>query len=133
MLKTRYAIRYVKNQVCYTAGMLKILMSPNVKILMGQSFGSWTQRHGSMALGSWALALAAAGVCVVPAGRGGGGQGQAMGPYPLSRRRPRTRARAHGPRAMGPGPCVQEPKLWPMSILTFGPVCIFSIPDFQHT
>ena len=40
--------------------MLKILMGPNVKILMGQSFGSWTHGHGPMA---WAqgLALAAAG------------------------------------------------------------------------
>ena len=26
--------------------MLKILMGPNVKILMGQSFGSWTHGHG---------------------------------------------------------------------------------------
>ena len=39
-------------------------------------------------------------------------------------------AAAHAPRAMGPCPCVQEPKLWPMSILTFGPISIFSIPDF---
>ena len=30
--------------------MLKILMGPNVKILMGQSFGSWTHGHGPMAL-----------------------------------------------------------------------------------
>ena len=29
--------------------MLKILMGPNVKILMGQSFGSWTHGHGPMA------------------------------------------------------------------------------------
>ena len=31
-------------------------MGPNVKILMGQSFGSWTQGHGHMALGAWAAA-----------------------------------------------------------------------------
>ena len=36
--------------------MLKILMGPNVKILMGQSFGSWTHGHGPMALGAWAAA-----------------------------------------------------------------------------
>ena len=35
--------------------MLKILMGPNVKILMGQSFGSWTHGHGPMA---WAQGLA---------------------------------------------------------------------------
>ena len=33
-------------------------MGPNVKILMGQSFGSWTHGHGPMALGPWALVLA---------------------------------------------------------------------------
>ena len=38
--------------------MLKILMGPNVKILMGQSFGSWTHGHWPMALGPWALAAA---------------------------------------------------------------------------
>ena len=38
-------------------GMLKILMGPNVKILMGQSFGSWTHGHGPMALGAWAAAV----------------------------------------------------------------------------
>ena len=32
-------------------------MGPNVKILMGQSFGSWTHGHGPMALGAWAAAL----------------------------------------------------------------------------
>ena len=37
-----------------STGMLKILMGPNVKILMGQSFGSWTHGHGPMALGAWA-------------------------------------------------------------------------------
>ena len=47
--------------------------------------------------------------------RGGGGGGDRA-------------AAAHAPRAMGPCPCVQEPKLWPMSILTFGPISIFSIP-----
>ena len=58
-------------------------MGPNVKILMGQSFGSWTHGHGPM---TWAqLAL---------------------------------------------GPCVQEPKLGPMSILTFGSISILSMPDF---
>ena len=31
-------------------------MGPNVKILMGQSFGSWTHGHGPMALGAWAAA-----------------------------------------------------------------------------
>ena len=36
--------------------MLKILMGPNVKILMGQSFGAWTHGHGPMALGAWAAA-----------------------------------------------------------------------------
>ena len=30
--------------------MLKILMGPNVKILIGQSFGSWTHGHGAKAL-----------------------------------------------------------------------------------
>ena len=55
--------------------MLKILMGPNVKILMAQSFGSWTHGHGPMALGSWALALAAAGE-VCGTGRGG----QSFGP-----------------------------------------------------
>ena len=35
--------------------MLKILMGPNVKILMGQSLGSWTHGHGPMA---WAQGLA---------------------------------------------------------------------------
>ena len=34
-------------------GRLKILMSPNVKILMGQSLGSWTHGHGPMALSMW--------------------------------------------------------------------------------
>ena len=29
----------------------------------------------------------------------------------------------------GPSLCVQKPKLWPMSILTFEPTSIFSIPD----
>ena len=38
--------------------MLKILMGPNVKIHMGQVFGSWTHGHGSMALGAWAAARA---------------------------------------------------------------------------
>ena len=44
--------------------MLRILMGPTVKILTGQSFGSWTHGHGPMA---WAqgLALAAAGGWVV--------------------------------------------------------------------
>ena len=46
MLKNRYA-------------MLKILMGPNVKIVMGQSFGSWTHGPGPMAMGPWALAGAA--------------------------------------------------------------------------
>ena len=95
--------------------MLKILMGPNVKILMGQSFGSWTHGPGPMALGTWALA-AAGEVCGTRGGGGGGG-----GPA----------AAAHAPRAMGPCPCVQEPKLWPMSILTFGPISIFSIPFFS--
>ena len=44
-------------------------------------------------------------------GEGGGGGGPGSGP-------------------MGPCPCVQEPKLLPMSILTFGPISIFSIPGF---
>ena len=98
--------------------MLKILMGPNVKILMGQSFGSWTHGHGPMALGAWAAAAGPPppGKVRYQGGRRGGGPG--------------PRARAHGPRAMGPCPCVQEPKLWPMSILTFGPISIFSIPDF---
>ena len=52
--------------------------------------------------------------------------GAAMGPGPGPWARPWAQA-------MGPGPCVQEPKLWPMSILTFGPISIFSIPDFLHT
>ena len=49
--------------------MLKILMGPNVKILMGQSFGSWTHGHGPMALGAWA----AAGQVCGTRGEGGGG------------------------------------------------------------
>ena len=91
-------------------------MGPNVKILMGQSFGSWTHGHGPMA---WAQGLAhgpGPGPMKVWVGGGGGGGGRA--------------AAAHAPRAMGPCPCVQEPKLWPMSIFTFGPISIFSIPDF---
>ena len=96
--------------------MLKILMGPNVKILMGQSFGSWTHGHGPMALGLRALGSGPPpGKCVV----GGGWAAE-----------PRARAKAHGPRSIGPGPCVQEPKLWPMSILTFGSISMFSIPDF---
>ena len=87
--------------------MLKILMGPNVKILMGQSFGSWTHGHGPMGPGPGPCA--AAGEVCGTRGRGGGGQGPGPGP-------------------MGPGPCVQEPKLWPMSMLTFGPIGIFSIP-----
>ena len=47
-------------------------MGPNVKILMGQSFGSWTHGHGPMALGAWAAAAR-------PPGRrrraGGAGEG----------------------------------------------------------
>ena len=47
---------------------------------------------------------------------------------------PWARAWAHGGAPHHPGtiwyPCVQEPTLWPMSILTFGPISIFSIPDF---
>ena len=57
--------------------MLKILMGPNVKILMGQSFGSWTHGHGPMALGAWAAAAR-------PPGRrrraGGAGEGLGGGP-----------------------------------------------------
>ena len=41
--------------------MLKILMGPDVKILMGQNFGSWTHVPGSMTLGPWAGPWAAAG------------------------------------------------------------------------
>ena len=45
-----------------------------------------------------------------------------------------TWAWAHGPGPMGPCPFFQEPKVWPMSILAFGPISIFSIPFFfQHT
>ena len=36
--------------------MLKIFMGPNVKILMGQSFGFWTHGHGPMCPGAKALA-----------------------------------------------------------------------------
>ena len=50
------------------------------------------------------------------------GGGAAMGPGPGPWARPWAQA-------MGPCPCVQEPKLWPMSIFTFGPISIFSIPD----
>ena len=71
--------------------MLQILMGPNVEILMGQSFGSWTHGHGPMA---WAqgLALAAAGeVCGTRGGGRAGAQGQ--GPW----------AQGHGPMPMCPG------------------------------
>ena len=73
-------------------GMLKIPMGPNVKILMGQSFGSWTYGHGSMA---WT-------------------QGLAHGPW---RTTPPTGTHTsparHGPR---PGPMGQAlgPGHWPM-------------------
>ena len=67
--------------------MLKILMGPNVKILMGKSFGSWTHGHGPMTCAQ-GLALAAAGeVCGTRGGGGGAG----------------PRARAHGPMPMCPG------------------------------
>ena len=62
--------------------MLKILMGSNVKILVGQSFGSWTHGHGPMAAPRRSVAT-----------RGGGGtgpMGQALGP-------------GHGPMPMCPG------------------------------
>ena len=101
-------------------------MGPNVKILMGQSFGSWTHGHGPMALGAWAAAAR-------PPGRrrrAGGAlppptqtfPGAAMGPGPGPWARPWAQA-------MGPCPCVQEPNLWPMSIFTFWPISMFSLPD----
>ena len=69
--------------------MLKILMGPNVKILMGQSFGSWTHGHGPMCLsrrrGPWAE-----GPRPVGSGSGTRAQGQALGP-------------GHGPMPMCPG------------------------------
>ena len=35
----------------------KILLGPNVKILMGQSFGSWTHGPEPMALGPWPVPM----------------------------------------------------------------------------
>ena len=90
-------------------------MGPNVKILMGQSFGSWTHGHGPPP-GRRRRAAAAAPPPPRTLTFPGGGGGPA--------------AAAHAPRAMGPCPCVQEPKLWPMSILTFGLISMFSIPFF---
>ena len=87
-------------------------MGPNIKILMGQSFGSWTDAGP----GPWAQAWA----------HGGAGEVWVMGPDPGPWARPWAQA-------MGPCPCVQAPKLWPISILTFGPISIISIPDFQPT
>ena len=72
--------------------MLKILMGPNVKILMGQSFGSWTNGHGPMALGAWEAAAGPP-----PPGKvryqGVGGGGRAAGrPMPMC---PGAKALAH--------------------------------------
>ena len=72
--------------------MLKILMGPNVKILMGQSFGSWTHGRGPMALGPWSLALIPRlppGKCVVQGGVDGGA---GPGPRPMC---PGAKALAH--------------------------------------
>ena len=70
-------------------------MGPNVKILMGQSFGSWTHGHGPMA---WAQGLAH-GPGEVCDTRGGGGAGrrrraQGQGPW----------AHAHVSRSQSFGP-----------------------------
>ena len=93
MLEIRYAEK---------PGMLKILMGPNVKILMGQSFGSWTHGHRPIA---WAQSLAhvpgpgpmarrgSVGTRVGGGARHGrrpGPMGQALGP-------------GHGPMPMCPG------------------------------
>ena len=66
--------------------MLKILMGPNVKILMGQSFGSWTHGHGPMALGAWAAAARPpppGKVRVQGGGAGGGGPAAEAGRRPM--------------------------------------------------
>ena len=57
-----------------------MLMGPNVKILTGQSFGSWTHGHGPMA---WA-------------------QGPAHGPGPIAHQLPPP-GTGHGPMPMCPG------------------------------
>ena len=74
--------------------MLKILMGPNVKILMGQSFGSWTHGHGR---GEWGWLGGGAGGAAGPAaaaGRPGGGGpcAQGHGPMPMC---PGAKALAH--------------------------------------
>ena len=78
---------------------------------------TWAWAHGPGRMGRRRPAAAAG---PPPPGKvwvGGGGGGGSPA------------AAAHAPRAMGPCPCVQEPKLWIVSILTFGPISIFSIPD----
>ena len=61
-------------------------MGPNVKILMGQSFGSWTHGHGPMALGAWAAAARPPGR---PAGRPAALQPARPKIYFLGERRPK--------------------------------------------
>ena len=99
-------------------------MGPNVKILTGQSFGSWTHGHGPMALGAWAAVAR-------PLGRRRRGSvwwgvegGAAAAQRPGGRA-----AAAHAPRAMGPCPCVQEPNrfFWHTGFLSY---LFFCIPDF---
>ena len=77
--------------------MLKILMGPNVKILMGQSFGSSTHGHGPMAWaqGLWYLTFpGGGGGPAAAAGRPGGGGpcAQGHGPMPMC---PGAKALAH--------------------------------------
>ena len=81
------------------------------------------EKTWALGLGPWGPGLGPwhAGEVCGARGEGGGGGGAATGPGPWAR---------PWAQAMGPCPCVQEPKLWPMSILTFGPISIFSIPDF---
>ena len=67
--------------------MLQMLMGPNVEILMGQSFASWTHGHGPMA-------MCPLGTTHFPGAR-------AMGPGPGPWARPW--AQGHGPMPMCPG------------------------------
>ena len=69
--------------------MLKILMGPNVKILMGQSFGSWTHGHGR---GPRRRVGGGGGAAAARRPGGGGPCAQGHGPMPMC---PGAKALAH--------------------------------------
>ena len=112
--------------------MLKILMGPNVRILMGQSFVSWTNVHGPVA---WAQGLAH-----------GPGPGPMAAPHPpkpspatARRRRPGGGgpcAQGHGPMPMCPGAKTLANECFDIwvhkyfSIPLFLAYLIFSMSDF---